>query len=921
MTRRMTPWIGALLIAVFMTAPTGAASPAAETAGTVPLGFGSADKYAPWEILVGFQAGAPATFAAEARKALGAGLVEAFPEIGVQRWKLPSHVSVPEAIQRLAGNPHIRYSEPNYLLHALEIPNDPLRNELWGLHNLGQTGGTQDADIDVLEAWQAQTGSASVVVGIIDTGIDYNHEDLVGNIWTNPGEDLNANGVVDAADFNGLDDDGNGKVDDLRGWDCRNGDNDPMDDHNHGTHVAGTVGARGNNGVGVVGVNWNVKLMPLKFLSSGGSGSTTDAIECINYAASFVDANGNKIVRITSNSWGGGQKSRALEQAIAASGALFVAAAGNSGSSSKMYPAGYSLDNIISVAATDQNDLLASFSNFGSDWVDLGAPGVDVLSATRNNMYRPLSGTSMATPHVSGVAALLMAQFPLMTNAEVKAKILDSVDSLPSLQGKTVTGGRLNAARALGAQPDPADATPPAAVTDLAVDPVGVTPTSLTLNWTATGDDASVGTAYLYDVRYGMEPITDANWDVASKASGEPIPRPSGASESFTVAGLSPGTMYYLALRVADEAGGLSDLSNLASGTTASTGWETQVVDGQAGGSMHALVYDPSGQPAIAYGDDVNNVVRFARWNGLSWDIETVDAGAGTAGIDLAYDPSDGNPSVSYGNGAFGRNGYLKFAHRQGPSWTIQLVDGKGAYTDWTSLAYDPRDRFPSISYVSVSKNDEGTLKLAHWDGTSWSLQIVEVGARARYSSLAFDPAGNPSIAYSDDVNRDRIFETLKLARWNGLSWEIQIVETGVNGYGISPDLAFDPVTAYPAIVHNPSGQVRLARWNGASWDVQVVASGNGGSLAFNATGALYVAYGASTEIHVARWDGTAWQVQLGDVGFSLSRRTVLVFDPSGTPSLSYSGTSTDGSVHGVKFARRATIWASGSTGGSSASP
>lgn len=902
--RRPLRIVAFVALIIVLLPPTGA-SPFDPDPAVGPLAAKGDPDFVEREILVAFRPDRPGA-APEALGGLGgATLLQRLPEIGVERWRLPASMDIHDAIRLLSAHPAVRYAEPNYIVHTLAIPMDPLRNELWGLHNLGQTGGTTDADIDALEAWDVRTDASSVVVGVIDTGIDYNHEDLVGNIWTNPGEDLNSNGVVDATDFNGVDDDGNGKVDDLRGWDCRNEDNDPMDDNNHGTHVAGTIGARGNNGVGVVGVNWNVKLMPLKFLSSGGSGSITDAIECINYAASFVDASGNRVVRITSNSWGGGQKSRAEEQAIAASGALFVAAAGNSGSSQKMYPAGYDLDNILSVAATDHNDVLASFSNFGSDWVDLGAPGVAVLSTTRNNMYRRLSGTSMATPHVSGVAALLMAQIATMTNAQVKTTILDHVDPLPSLQGKTVTGGRLNAARALGAQPDPADATPPAAVTDLAVDAVGVTPTSLTLTWTATGDDGSVGTAYLYDIRYGVEPITEASWDLASKASGEPIPRPSGASESFTVAGLFPATTYYLALRVTDEAGGLSGLSNLASGTTASTGWETQVVNGQAGGSMHALAYDPSGQPAIAYGDDVNNAVRFARWNGLSWNIETVDAGAGTVGIDLAYDPSDGNPSVSYGNGVFGRNGYLKFAHRQGPSWTVQLVDGKGAYTDWTSLAYDPRDGFPSISYVTVSKNDEGTLKLAHWDGTSWSLRVVEVGARARYSSLAFDDAGNPAIAYCDDINRDRIFETLKLARWNGVSWEIQVVETGVNGYGIAPDLAFDPVTGHPAIVHNPSGQVRLARWNGASWDVQVVANGKGGSLAFNATGALYIAYGVSTEIHVAGWDGTGWQSQLVDVGFSLSRRTVLVFDPGGRPSLSYSGTSTDGSVNGVKFARK----------------
>jgi subtilisin family serine protease len=321
----------------------------------------STDKFVAGEVLVGFHRTAAASGIEAARASLAASTMQLFPSIGARLWKLPQSLAVPEAIRILSANPSVRYAEPNYVVSALALPFDPLRNELWGLHNLGQTGGTADADIDALEAWDVETGTGSVVVGVIDTGVDYNHEELVGNIWTNPGEDLNGNGIAD--DFNGVDDDGNGFVDDLRGWDCINNDNDPMDDNNHGTHVSGTIGGKGDNGVGVVGVNWNVKVMPLKFLSAGGSGSNADAIECVNYAASFVDGSGNKVVRITSNSWGGGQRSNALRDAIAASGALFVAAAGNSGSSGKMYPAAYPLDNIISVAATDHNDVIASFSN------------------------------------------------------------------------------------------------------------------------------------------------------------------------------------------------------------------------------------------------------------------------------------------------------------------------------------------------------------------------------------------------------------------------------------------------------------------------------------------------------------------------------------------------------------------------------
>ncbi len=906
MARKMVPGAAILLTVLLVGTPAGAGSPA-EAALPASFREGPQGQFISGEVLVAFHAGVPQDRSEAARAELGATTIQTFQEIRLQRWKLPPSMSVSDAVRRLATNPGVRYAEPNYVVNALAIPNDPLRNDLWGLHNLGQTGGTNDADIDALEAWDVQTGSSSIVVGVVDTGIDYTHEDLAGNIWTNPGEDLDGNGVVDPTDFNGVDDDANGKIDDLRGWDCRNEDNDPMDDHNHGTHVAGTIGARGNNGIGVVGVSWNVKLMPLKFLGTGGSGSTTDAIECINYAASFVDANGNKIVRVTSNSWGGGRRSKALQDAIAKSGALFVAAAGNSGSSSKMYPAGYDLDNIISVAATDHNDALASFSNFGSDWVDLGAPGVGVLSSIRNNGYQSFSGTSMATPHASGVAALLMAHFPAMTNAEVKTAILNTVDPLPSLQGKTVTGGRLNAARALGAAEMPADTVAPAAITNLAGDTTRTTQTSLTVTWTATGDAGTDGTAYLYDIRHSKDPITDANWDLATKASREPIPLASGTAEAFTVTGLSPGTTYYLALKAADEAGGFSGLSNVATGSTAPSPWEVQIVDGQAFNYVSALAYDPLGNPTVAYTIDTDgsgwwDTVKYAQWNGASWEIEVVDAGSSgwASGLDLDYDPADGRPSLSYV-----LQDTLRFAHKAGTMWNVQEIQ-RNVQGDSTSLAYDPRDGFPSISYRLFSGRGAG-LKLAHWTGTSWITETVEAGAAARYSSLGFDPAGNPTIAYSAYIDDgSNLLNTLKFARLTGVSWEIQIVETGSRGYGVKARLAYDPVTGYPAIVHSAWDTVRLARWNGAIWTAQAVELGNHASLAFDILGVPHVAYGSSGEVRIARWDGTSWLTEVADFNFNIGWRTNLAFDPSGKASLSYAGDSADGSFRGVKFALRA---------------
>ncbi len=279
------------------------------------------------------------------------------------------------AAKVLASDPRVAYAELNHVVSIAATPNDPSFSQLWGLHNTGQTGGTNDKDIDAPEAWELATGDSNIVVAVTDTGVDFSHPDLDRQRWVNTLDPVG-----------GGDDDGNGLVDDWSGWDFVNDDNDPFDDNRHGTHVSGTIGAEGDNGVGVVGVNWNVKIMALKFLNSAGSGTTADAIASTLYAADHG-------ADVSSNSWGGGPYEQALLDAIeygASRGMLFVAAAGNDGFNNDVtptYPATYASDAVLAVAATDHNDGLAFFSSYGAKTVDLGAPGVGILSTTPGNSY------------------------------------------------------------------------------------------------------------------------------------------------------------------------------------------------------------------------------------------------------------------------------------------------------------------------------------------------------------------------------------------------------------------------------------------------------------------------------------------------------------------------------------------------------
>jgi len=403
---------------------------------------------------------------------------------GLRRWRA-RRLSTRALITRLRANPDVEFVEPNYVLRVDAVPNEPWFYTLWGLFNSGQDiggAGIAGADISAPLAWDVSTGSRDRVVGVIDTGIDYTHPDLAANVWSAPTAfSVTVGGVVINCAAG------------THGFNAITNTCNPMDDHSHGTHVSGTIGAVGNNGTGVVGVNWVASIMGLKFLGSTGSGSTSDAVKAIDFAiqtkAYFGSTGGAADVRVLSNSWGGGGFSQALLDAINRANAanmLFVAAAGNSSLNNDVYPnypSNYTAPNVLAVASTTNRDERSSFSNYGAVTVDLGAPGTNILSTTPANNYAYFSGTSMATPHVSGAAQLLLSACSL-TTAELKSTLMSAVDPIASMTGITVTGGRLNVNRAIRACPPLTNPVP--VVTSLSP-PTGYANRDLTLTVNGRG--------------------------------------------------------------------------------------------------------------------------------------------------------------------------------------------------------------------------------------------------------------------------------------------------------------------------------------------------------------------------------------------------------------------------------------------------
>jgi len=454
-------------------------------------------------------------------------------------------IDLEKMVEALESRNDVEYVEYNSIYKLAVVPDDTRFSDLYGMEK-----------ISAPLAWEQTQGSKNIVVGVIDTGIDYNHPDIAANYWANPGETgLDADGNDKTT--NGIDDDENGYVDDHRGWDFINGDNDPMDGNDHGSHCAGTIGAVGNNDEGVVGVNWEVSLVGLKIFSDAGSTTVDAIVEAIEYSTLIG-------VDVTNNSWGGGGSSEPIKAAISEAndkGIVFVAAAGNSRANNdtgSFFPANYEFENIISVAATDSRDRLASFSNYGANKVHVAAPGVDIFSTRPGGRYRNMSGTSMAAPHVTGLVALIKSKFPEASMAELKSRVIFLGDDVAALSDKTITGKRINAHASLEV-----DEIPPAPVRAMTVDRALID--SVFVSIPKTGDDGDEGEAASYEVRISTEVIDNRNWDSSELASLKMIESEDDSVLKYEIYGLDKNFEGFVAVRAMDSTHNLSDVSeNLA---------------------------------------------------------------------------------------------------------------------------------------------------------------------------------------------------------------------------------------------------------------------------------------------------------------------------------------------------------------------
>jgi subtilisin family serine protease len=570
------------------------------------------------EVLLKYRDGRAGANHTAIETAAAADIVESLDQRGLHRMR-SSRLLTSELLKLLAQDPDVEYAEPNYVVRVLGVPNDPSFASLWGLFNNGLNpvggGGVAGADIDAPGAWDLATGNRANVVGVIDTGIDYTHPDLAANIWSAAAPFQVTIGGVTITCAVG-----------THGFNAVARNCDPMDDHSHGTHAAGTIGARGNNATGVTGVNWTASMMAIKALGSSGTGTVSDVVAGLEFAVqvkeAFAATNAARI-RVLSNSWASSAPSLALQNAINAANSsemLLVTAAGNAGANNDavpVYPASYALPNVVAVASSTSSDQRSSFSNYGATSVHLAAPGSAVLSTVPGNAYGIQQGTSMATAHVSG-AALLAVSMCTLTTQELKSLLLDSVDPVPALSGITTTGGRLNVRRMVQNCPRPnvASAT---LTSDLA------SPQALgkTVTWTAVAG----GGQGPYSYRWSVEVSPGVFWNSAW-----------GTSNTFAWTPTDVNASYRVLVGVRS-----------AWNTGAAELWAVKPYSIQApvtGATLTPSVAAPQSPgttitwTASAAGGQAPYQYQFALWDGLTWQVTRPWAASST----WAWSPTVVNP-------------------------------------------------------------------------------------------------------------------------------------------------------------------------------------------------------------------------------------------------------------------------------------